>query len=175
MWGSCLQPVRACACCFWPLTAPAACRPAPHGATRQTSTQQLQFAWTCDVCCLPLQSGILCMPPQLPQFPRRRPRRLFERQRRVWGQQPLRTREHWSGWPLRGLRVGEAAHPGPAAPGTAVGGEQPRRRQRSPSIGSGCSWTLPCIAPCPVVPALMPLVPGVGQTPTPCRLTLTRT
>lgn len=40
----------------------------------------------------------------------------------------------WKGWPLRGIRVGEAAHPGPPAPGMPVGGE--RQRERSPPRGA---------------------------------------
>ena len=37
-------------------------------------------------------------------------------------------RKQWSGWPYRGFRIGEAAHPGPVAPGTPVGGERPPQR-----------------------------------------------
>ena len=54
--------------------------------------------------------------------------RLYAKQRARWRRQPRLS--SWSGWPLRGQRVGEASHPGPE-PGTRVGGERPRR-ERSP-------------------------------------------
>jgi hypothetical protein len=45
-----------------------------------------------------------------------------------------RHRRHtrWRGGPSRGQRIGEAANPGPGAPGTPLGGERPRQRSLSP-------------------------------------------
>ena len=60
----------------------------------------------------------------VPSFPRRRLRRLFERQRANWHRRSPRL-QRWGGWPLRAQRVGEASHPGPPAPGTPLGGERP--------------------------------------------------
>ena len=86
---------------------------------------------------------------RLPRMRRRRQCRLFERQRRSWQCQP---RRRFSGWPLRGCRIGEALHPGPQ-PGTPLGGERhARRRQRSPSMdvdASGPGRVYCPVAGCP--------------------------
>lgn len=66
-------------------------------------------------------------------FPCRAPRRLPERQRQTWGQHP-NHKPRWSRWPLRGSRISEAARPGPATPGTPVGGERPSLRRRDRSL-----------------------------------------
>ena len=100
---------------------------------RRRLTQYLQLAWAPAARQRPLQTSVWCLRPIVPRFPCRRPRRLFEQQRRTWGQ-GLCARQRWSGWPSRACRIGEASHPGPPAPGTPVGGERPRRRQRSPSM-----------------------------------------
>ena len=43
----------------------------------------------------------------------RRPRILLKYQRVTWGQGcRRRAKQRWSGWPLRGCRIGEASHPG---------------------------------------------------------------
>ena len=57
-----------------------------------------------------------------------------KRARRLY---PRRSR--WPGWPMRACRIGEAANPGPPAPGTPVGGERgsARERERSPASGRG--------------------------------------
>ena len=67
----------------------------------------------------------------------RRPRILLKYQRVTWGQScRRRAKQRWSGWPLRGCRIGEAGHPGPQ-PGTPLGGER-RARERSPPRPAAC-------------------------------------
>ena len=103
---------------------------------RRLLTEELGRLWAKrgqEVSCSAL--GGLWRPPQ-PCFPRRAPRRLFAKQRANWGDHRSGRRQLWSGWPERGRRIGEAANPGPPAPGTLVGGERPypvadsRRRPR---------------------------------------------
>ena len=57
-----------------------------------------------------------------------------KRARRLYPRRP-----RWPGWPMRACRIGEAANPGPPAPGTPVGGERgsARERERSPASGRG--------------------------------------
>ncbi|CAE7483229.1 unnamed protein product [Symbiodinium natans] len=104
---------------------------------RQLLTAQLNDRWALRA--LPAPScmfGTGCQ--AVPSFPRRRLRRLFERQRANWHRRSPRL-QRWGGWPLRAQRVGEASHPGPPAPGTPLGGERPyptgaaRRRARPES------------------------------------------
>lgn len=89
--------------------------------------------------------------PCLPRLGRRSRQQLTASLNRLWGAQAhearvgCRHRRHrpsrparrrlWNGWPSRGCRIGEASNPGPAAPGTPVGGERgaARRRDRSAS------------------------------------------
>ena len=71
-----------------------------------------------------------------PQVRWRRKRGHLFKQRANWryASKPLRL---WSGWPLRGRRIGEAANPGPE-PGTPLGSERPAR-ERSPPRACSCS------------------------------------
>ena len=57
---------------------------------------------------------------QLQAIGRRQRRHLTRCLNRAWSQKQgpslrLQGGRHWSGWPLRGQRVGEAQHPGPQA------------------------------------------------------------
>jgi len=73
---------------------------------------------------------------QLQAIGRRQRRHLTRCLNRAWGQKqgPLRLQNgrRWSGWPLRGQRVGEAQHPGPHAMLVDAGAME---RERSPPRG----------------------------------------
>ena len=147
----------------WPLCSCYAPRPPPAVAPcsdlrllpcigrreRKLLTAELQRRWGKHAC-----EALWWLPTcgpglPLPRIRRRRQCRLFERQRRSWQCQP---RRRFSGWPLRGCRIGEALHPGPQ-PGTPLGGERhARRRQRSPSMdvdASGPGRVYCPVAGCP--------------------------
>ena len=92
---------------------------------RKTLTRLLNAAWAAGGAAYKEPRNSLWKP-SLPAVKLRRRRgRLFEAQRRQW--QPLAQRELWQGWPLRRVRIGEAAHPGPAG--------SPRNRSASPGRG----------------------------------------
>ena len=74
---------------------------------------------------------------QLQAIGRRQRRHLTRCLNRAWSQKQgpslrLQGGRHWSGWPLRGQRVGEAQHPGPQAMLLDAGATE---RERSPPRG----------------------------------------
>ena len=74
---------------------------------------------------------------QLQAIGRRQRRHLTRCLNRAWSQKQgpslrLQGGRHWSGWPLRGQRVGEAQHPGPQAMLVDAGAME---RERSPPRG----------------------------------------
>ena len=91
---------------------------------RALLTKQLHAAWREPEACV--WDPLLPWRPSLTPVFRRRRGRLFRR-----GRASVLRRTRWRGWPQRGCRIGEAAHPGPPVPGTPVGGERPAR-ERSP-------------------------------------------
>ena len=94
--------------------------------SRRDLTALLNLAWSAQQPPPPATST--CVGPWQRDLPctrlRRRRGRLFEAQRRQWRRQP--SLQHWAGWPTRGVRYGEASHPGP---------EPGRARSASPGRG----------------------------------------
>ena len=99
------------------------CLPTPLGRSARKALTRALNLQSCRTLVVPHISLVGWSPPQARM--RRLPVRLFERQRQQhWGPQPKRT--HWSGWPCRGKRIGEASKPGPASD----------ERERSPTRGA---------------------------------------
>ena len=164
---------------------PSPALPCCNRKVRRSLTEELRRAWAPDHGSWQPQWSPLAgfgVPGQV-RFPCRRPWRLYERQRATWGQQCC-ARGRWSGWPLRGRRIGEASKPGPPAPGTPIGSERPypeasRRRQRMMLM----AWWLMArrlflvdrrdsSAQLPLAPPATLLEPLAGQACTTCSTTL---
>ena len=113
---------------------------------RKTLTRLLNAAWAAGGAAYKEPRNSLWKP-SLPAVKLRRRRgRLFEAQRRQW--QPLAHRQLWQGWPLRGVRIGEAAHPGPAG--------SPRNRSASPGRGRRAAEGARIFCPVPSCPCSDP-------------------
>ena len=119
--------------------------PAPIGRqARRDLTALLNLAWSAQQPPPPATSA--CVGLWQRNLPctrlRRRRGRLFEAQRRQWRQPSLQL---WAGWPTRGVRYGEAFHPGPE-PGRARSASPGRGRPHAnnprvfcPVMGCPCS------------------------------------
>ena len=135
LWGQAEKPSSS-----EPASPPSATLGRKH---RRALTIFLNSSW-----CPPSRAGLTFLWPGHPPL---HGLRLHRRLRQL----PTR-RPHWQGWPLRGRRVGEAANPGPAAPGTPAGGERgsARDRERSPVGGRAFASRVYCPVPgCPCADA----------------------
>ena len=93
---------------------------------------------------LTLQSIVWCLPPVVPRFPCRQPRRLLERQRRGVSGSPMHAGA-CRGHP-RGCRLGEA-YPGPTAFFSSVGGAT-TLKVTQPFYGNSRYWPHPYLLLC---------------------------
>ena len=166
-----------CRGCPEPPMQPLASFPLPRMGrrARRDLTQHLEWIWGSPTLDWPLQPTLYCTQPAKPRFPsRRRPRRLWEQQRRTWAQEPGHICQHWSGWPLRAAlaRPLTLAQPLLVHPlvvkGLAAGNVALQWRWMP--------WALPVsTAPCRVALAVMPPAHGAGLSTSPCAPTLTPT